>query len=142
MTSKNGFRIKEWNYYLIYNNKNGIAITIDDNSYMSLNSVTLFDYEHHFQFSKLSISSKVDDVKVKARTYSIDILNDGNERIMNAFIKNFKDGKDVKVNLILYSMVITTPFHGDTKAFYYNQKIIGFHIKGNVYLGKRSMDIS
>ena len=46
MTSKNGFRIKEWNYYLIYNNKNGITITVDDNSYMSLNSVTLFDYEH------------------------------------------------------------------------------------------------
>ena len=38
------FRIKEWDYYSIHNNKNGIAITVDDNSYMSLNSVTLFDY--------------------------------------------------------------------------------------------------
>ena len=30
---------------------------------------------------------------------------------------------------------IATPFHGDIKAFYYNQKIIGFNIKGSIYLG-------
>ena len=59
---------------------------------------------------------------------------------MNVFIKNFKDGKDLKVNLTLYnapedSMVIATPFHGDTKAFYYNQKIIGFNFKGSVGRG-------
>ena len=64
---------------------------------------------------------------------------------MNVFIKNFKDGKDLKVNLILYnepedSMVIATPFHGDAKAFYYNQKIIGFSIKGSVYLGNELID--
>ena len=29
-----GFRIKEWDNYIIYNNKVGIYITIDDNSYM------------------------------------------------------------------------------------------------------------
>ena len=76
---------------MIYNNKNGIAITVDDNSYMSLNSVTLFDYEHQtettqtfiypFTFGsvRLPFTSKVGDVKVKAKNYSIDILNDGND---------------------------------------------------------------
>ena len=37
-------RIKEWDYYLIYNDKYGIAITLDDNSYMGLNSFTLLDF--------------------------------------------------------------------------------------------------
>ena len=37
-------------------------------------------------------------------------------------------------------MVIVTPFHGDIKVFYYNQKIIGFNIKGNVYLGNERID--
>ena len=80
---------------------------------MSLSSVTLFDYEHQtettqtfiypFTFGSVGLpfTSKVGDVKVKAINYSIDILNDGNERIMNVFIKNFKDGKDLKVNLII-----------------------------------------
>ena len=29
-------RIKEWDYYLIYNDDYGVAFTIDDNSYMGL----------------------------------------------------------------------------------------------------------
>ena len=30
------FRIKEWDYYLITNDRFGVALTIDDNSYMGL----------------------------------------------------------------------------------------------------------
>ena len=37
-------RIKEWDYYLIYNDKFGVAITVDDNAYMGLNSLTLLDF--------------------------------------------------------------------------------------------------
>ena len=40
-----GFRIKEWDYYYIGDHKRAIALTIDDNSYMDLFCVTLFDYE-------------------------------------------------------------------------------------------------
>lgn len=40
----NKMRIKEWDYYYIGNNDYGIALTIADNSYMSLVSVSLLDF--------------------------------------------------------------------------------------------------
>ena len=42
----NKFRIKEWDYYLIYNNEYGIALTLDDNSYMGLISVSILDFKN------------------------------------------------------------------------------------------------
>ncbi len=35
-------RIKEWDYYLISNGKQAVCLTIDDNSYMSLASVSFW----------------------------------------------------------------------------------------------------
>ena len=34
-------RIKEWDYYLVMNGQFGLALTIADNSYMGLDSVSL-----------------------------------------------------------------------------------------------------
>ena len=36
----NSLRIKEWDYYLIYNDDFGVALTVDDNSYMALDSIS------------------------------------------------------------------------------------------------------
>ena len=41
-----GYRIKEWDYYLIYNDDFGVAFTIADNSYMALLSVSLLDFKN------------------------------------------------------------------------------------------------
>ena len=41
-----GFRIKEWDYYLIYNDRFGIALTLDVNSYMSMLSASILDFEN------------------------------------------------------------------------------------------------
>ena len=38
-------RIKEWDYYYIGNDKFGIALTIDDNSYMKLGSVSVLEFD-------------------------------------------------------------------------------------------------
>ena len=40
------FKIKEWDYYLIYNKDYAIALTIDDNSYMGLMSVSVIDFKN------------------------------------------------------------------------------------------------
>ena len=40
----NKLRIKEWDYYLIYNDKFGLALTVADNSYMGLYSATFLDF--------------------------------------------------------------------------------------------------
>ena len=37
-------RIKEWDYYLIYNGRFGVALTLDDNSYMSMLSASILDF--------------------------------------------------------------------------------------------------
>ena len=39
-----GFRIKEWDYYLIACDSFAVALTIDDNSYMGLDSISLLDF--------------------------------------------------------------------------------------------------
>jgi hypothetical protein len=40
----NGMRIKEWDYYLICNDEFALALTVDDNSYMALDSISLIDF--------------------------------------------------------------------------------------------------
>ena len=38
-------RIKEWDYYLINNGRFAVALTIDDNGYMGLDSISLLHFE-------------------------------------------------------------------------------------------------
>ena len=40
----NSLRIKEWDYYLVYNDRYALALTVDDNSYMALDSISLIDF--------------------------------------------------------------------------------------------------
>lgn len=48
----NAFRIKEWDYYYIGNDHYGIALTIADNSYMGLFSVTFLHFDWLFEKTK------------------------------------------------------------------------------------------
>jgi hypothetical protein len=46
------YRIKEWDYYFLGNDEHGIAITVADNSYMGLDSITLFDFKNQSYITK------------------------------------------------------------------------------------------
>ena len=48
-------RIKEWDYYYVGNNDYGIALTIADNSYMSLVSVSILDFKNKWFITKSSM---------------------------------------------------------------------------------------
>jgi len=84
----NGLRIKEWDYYLVYNEDYGVALTIDDNSYMGLNSVTFLDFKNKTEVTKSPMkfmtkgktnfpsTSKVGNVESKSKNYSFQFLND------------------------------------------------------------------
>ena len=73
------FRIKEWDYYYVGNKKYGVALTIADNSYMSLCSLSFLDFEKPYDITKsvmkwftfgktnLPSSSKVGDVFFKSK---------------------------------------------------------------------------
>ena len=45
-------RIKEWDYYCVLNDHFGLALTIADNAYMGLDSITLFDFDNRTEISK------------------------------------------------------------------------------------------
>ena len=44
-------RIKEWDYYLVNNGRFALALTIDNNGYMNMNSVSLLDFEEKWEIT-------------------------------------------------------------------------------------------
>ena len=149
-----GFRIKEWDYYYIGDHKRAIALTIDDNSYMDLFCVTLFDYEkktyveksymHAFSMGKRNLpeSSKEGDTVYQDKNVDVHFVHEGDIRHLFGTVKDVEKGFDLKFDLKLAqttdkSMVIATPFL-KKKHFYYNQKINNLKADGFFeYRGER-----
>ena len=146
-----GFRIKEWDYYLITNDRFGLALTVDDNSYMGLYSVSLLDFEKPWEhtaspmvwlpFGKtgLPASSAADAVTacLPNKKYDLRFEKKGSRRILDCRMDDFCDGKPLRAHVELVdagedSMVIATPYADDPKAFYYNQKINCMPAEGRV----------
>ncbi len=140
-------RIKEWDYYLVGNDAFAIALTVADNSYMGLLSASLIEFKvprektiNLMRFvtrGKTNLPSSslegITSASFKGSKISFTVKN--GVRTLFAYIENFKDGLPLKVNLTLTeepleSMVIATPFAEDTKAFYYNQKILCMKASG------------
>ncbi|MGN1139829.1 MAG: DUF2804 domain-containing protein [Oliverpabstia sp.] len=147
-------RIKEWDYYLIYNHQFGVALTVDDNSYMGLVSISFLDFVNKTEktVSPMTIlpmgktnlpatsESGVTEFHNKRCFFSFKV-EDG-KRILLARMDNFDQGKPIRMKIILTeepddSMVIATPFN-KPGHFYYNQKIVGMRAKGTVeYLDQK-----
>ena len=47
-----GMRIKEWDYYFVSNGHIGLALTIADNGYMGLDSVSYLDFDEKWEITK------------------------------------------------------------------------------------------
>ena len=143
-------RIKEWDYYLIMNGRWGVALTIDDNSYMGLLGFSLLDFSRPWEHTCNIIypfpggktgfpaSSAEGDVAVKRKNadFCFKVLPDGTRKL-TAWVQNFMDKKPIAAEFTLTeepedSMVIVTPFAEDKKAFYYNQKINCMRAAGKV----------
>ena len=142
-------RIKEWDYYLIANNDYAVALTIADNSYMSLDGISLLDFRKPWQHTSNSMafmslgkrhlpaSSAKGDVSSTTKKYSISFRHNGDHRILSFHMDNFLDGKPISGEIRLEnpeqeSMVIVTPFAEKETAFYYNQKINCLPASGSV----------
>ena len=153
------FKIKEWDYYLIYNDDYAVALTIDDNSYMGMVSASLINFKEAKEKTTSIISlftngktnfpstSKIGDVKVNSKKANIEFLNDGKSRTLKLDMKKFDKEKSLKLEFKLTdepvdSMVIATPFKENKKAFYYNQKIIGMKAEGYVIYGDERIEFS
>lgn len=143
-------RIKEWDYYLIYNQRFGVALTIDDNAYMGLVSASFLDFENAtertvspmfwFPLGKTGFpaSSAEGDVHKRLRGADFSFCFENGARRLRAHLDRFgPDNTPFDCDILLTdeprdSMVIATPFAEKQTAFYYNQKIIGMRASGTV----------
>ena len=55
VTFKERFRTKQWDYYYVGNNHYGLCLTIDDNGYMGLDSVSFLDFDNKWEITKSSM---------------------------------------------------------------------------------------
>ena len=135
-----GWRIKEWDYYLVLSDAFAGAFTISDDGYIGLQSVSLLRFgaepwEHTetvlnaFPMGRLRLPSDSSDCVTEYADKRLQMRFDarsGQRRITCRFDR-FCDGKSFACDIVLAqpemdSMVIATPW--DKKhAFYYNQKI-------------------
>lgn len=152
-------KIKEWDYYLIYNHDYAVALTVADNSYMGMLSASLINFKEkkektssvielltrgHYKMPETSLKG---DVCVKTDKTSFEFLHEKEKRHLKVEYKKFDGEKSLIVDLELFdepkdSMVIATPFKENEKAFYYNQKIVGFKAKGKVFVGDQKLEFS
>ena len=145
----NGMRIKEWDYYLIYKDDYAIALTIDDNSYMALDSISIIDFKNKWEITtspmkfftngkrNFPATSLEGNIRVDEKGYFLSFEKKDNKRILTFHMDNYKDGKPVDGEITLTdnneeSMVIVTPYKESKVHFYYNQKINCMPANGKV----------
>ena len=145
-------RLKEWDYYYVGNDRYGIALTIADNSYMGLDSISFLSFEgtpweitkspmRIFPMGKTGLpeSSASGVSKISGSGYTMEFVVAGGKRVLTAHMDNFrgKEPIDIQVTLLREpeeSMVICTPFEKEAH-FYYNQKINCMRAYGTVTIG-------
>lgn len=142
-------RIKEWDYYCVIDGDIVLALTIADNSYMSLDSVSFLNLRTGFQHTWSAMgaltlgkrgfpsTSCKGDVGVEKPAYALRFENDGKRRVLTARVDRFYQGKPLTARVLLTdapedSMVIATPFPKKKTAFYYNQKINCMKAEGDI----------
>ncbi len=132
-------RIKEWDYYYFGDDRRMVALTIADNSYMSLASVSVLDFERYSYVTKskmgfmprgkLGFPSNCSDgsVAFDKGGVKISFVNDNGARRLTCEFKNYVDKKDLlcEIELGRYdddNITVATPFK-KRKCFYYNTKV-------------------
>lgn len=151
-------RIKEWDYYLITDGHIGVALTIADNSYMGLDSISFLDFDEGWEITRSPMrimtmgktgfpsTSVKGDVEIFGKDYFLSFKNDGSSRILSFKMDKFRDGDAIRGEIRLANpetdtMVISTPFPEKKTAFYYNQKINCMPASGFLELGNRRIDM-
>ena len=148
----NRLRLKEWDYYCVCTDRFALALTIADNGYMTMDSVSLllFDENRQVTESRMSVpllsrrslppTSAAGSVRAAGKDYELVFENDGTRRHLRGHMDRFGKGTPIRFDLTLTdappeSMVIVTPFAGRPKAFYYNQKINCMRTEGSIRYG-------
>ncbi|NCC67359.1 MAG: DUF2804 domain-containing protein [Clostridia bacterium] len=141
-------RIKEWDYYLISNGHFAVALTVADNGYMGLDSISFLNFDEGWEKTvspmcafpmgkrNLPETSASGDISVETKKYSLSFRHLRNTRVLEFRMSKFFDGQPIGGRITLSdepeeSMVIATPFE-KTAHFYFNQKINCMRAEGYV----------
>lgn len=133
------WKIKEWDYYIVTDGKRAVALTVADNSYMSLASASYLDFEKpcfkttseikFFTFGKLNLPSCPEEGNLlySSNRVRISFEKHDDRRILKCKFGKFWDKTDFECEFVLTEfpkdqMTIATPFN-KPYAFYYNTKI-------------------
>lgn len=148
-------RVKEWDYYLICSDYAALALTISDNGYLGLDSISLMDFEQKSSrtYTRMSAfpmgrrglpaESGLGTVRASGRKHELSFRVQGGQRHLYGHAYDFGPGKDpLLFDIVLDdmpgdSMVIATPFKRKPYHFYYNQKINCLPAQGRVIWGKK-----
>ena len=148
-------RIKEWDYYCVCTDQFALALTIANNGYMTMDSISLLKFDENAQVtaSRMSLpfasphamppTSEKGDIRVSGKDYAMAFENDGTVRRLRGHMDKFTKEAPIRFDLELTgapeeTMVIVTPFSEDPKAFYYNQKINCMRVSGQIESGGRT----
>lgn len=146
-------RLKEWDYYLIYNEDSAFALTLANISHVLLISATVIDLKKYTVLTKNTLkivsgwvlpeSSLTGDINYRDDSVSLSIVHEEKDRVISLYSKNFTAGSDLTASIRLSnepedSMVAATPFVENEKYFYYNRKVIGMTASGYVNLKNTS----
>lgn len=151
-----GFRVKEWDYYLVMGDGFALAFTISDDGYVGLQGVSFLDFtvprEHTetlldpFPMGKMGMPTDscggVTAYRRKNRLNMTFTAGGGKRRIQCDF-KRFDGDRDLLCDITLSqphmdTMAIATPWKENPRCFYYNQKINCMRAKGKVVYGGKT----
>ena len=107
-----GFRIKEWDYYLVTNDHFGAAFTISDLGYLGMISVSVLNFDegwHHTEtilvpltMGRLHLGSHSDfgNANFKNNRVHLKYSMVFDRRKIQCHFKKFKDGKDLNCDTV------------------------------------------
>lgn len=141
--------LKEWDYYLIYNQYYAVALTVGQSVNFVLFSASFIDFSKTTERTKSLLrivsrkklrmpeSSVEGDIVYQSSDVHVSFKLEAMSRQINFTINDFANGTEFEASFELRmepkdSMVIATPFNENRKAFYYNRKIIGMKAYGIV----------
>ena len=151
-------RVKEWDYYLITDGHIGLALTIADNGYMGLDSVSFLDFDGKWEKTtsrmralplgrtQLPESSAEGASEISRSGYVLAFYHEDGARMLSFHMDKFLDKEPIEGIVKLTdepaeSMVIATPFD-KPGHFYYNQKINCMRAEGWIELGSRRYELT
>ena len=151
-TSK--LRLKEWDYYYVGNQHYAIALTIADNGYMGLLSISYLNFDTKEQITKsdmlgftmgklnLPRTSKSGDVSAQTKHGYLLFKHEDGTRHLRGYFNEFRGQEKLELDIVLdqepdESITMLTPFFKE-KHFYYNQKINCMRAQGTFRIGNDS----